>query len=72
MIINGIECEVIFAPPDWNKLCEKPWTYHWNDNGYESGFDEYFRTGVEAEISMKSRINYITKNKKEEADDTNN
>jgi len=52
-MINEIECEVIF---NWNEPCEKPWTYHWNDNGNEAGCDEFFKTRAEAEIAMRKRM----------------
>jgi len=55
-MINEIECEVIFNPPFQDEPCEKPWTYHWNDNGNEAGCDEFFETRAEAEIAMKKRM----------------
>ena len=55
-MINEIECEVIFNPPFQDEPCEKPWTYHWNDNGNEAGCDEFFKTRAEAEIAMRKRM----------------
>ena len=60
---RGIQCEVIYCPPDWNKYTEKSWTYHWNNNGMEAGFDEYFRTSEEAEIAMGLRMKNLWKGK---------
>ena len=45
--------EVTFEPEDWNKVSEKPWTIHYeNENKMDRGIGEYFATVEEADKKL--------------------